>query len=585
MKYKQKWKSTFLFIIVFLSILPHAEASSFRFSGKGWGHGVGLSQYGAKALGDDGASSDQILYRYFPLNEVHPISSTRTEAFFIEEEKPFWVGLKQNLTNLAFTLEENASLCFDDNNYCFPASIGSTWRFTRDAENNCVFYNESQRKNAFISLPGSCNGSVKPESGEKGFSVPVKARTYREGILRFRDDYSGSFNLILQTDLEGYSLGLAPMPDSWSFETLKAQAVVSRSLAVATVAQIGPAESFNLDRKQLCFCNIRDDDVNQIFRGATSEQSHPRWVKAVEATNGLVLTYEMVPSMAMFSSSSGGNTESYAAGFGSDAHPYLVSVNDHASFSVSAGNPHLSWGATYSHSRIAGDFGFSWVNNLKVISRNDSGSAREVEIHGIVNGKPEIKTVDARDFRNKLSLRSTSFDIEVTSTFSDVRESHSFAGEILGLYDLGITKGCSSFNFCPSEPLTRAEMAAFINRAFALPVPSGVNSFDDDEESVFEQEIEALKASGITSGCAERSFCPNRTVTRAEMAAFLTRAKELEKSSDDFFVDDDNHFLENEINALAKSGITSGCAERSFCPNRKVTRAEMAAFLIRAIDR
>ena len=96
-------------------------------------------------------------------------------------------------------------------------------------------------------------------------------------------------------------------------------------------------------------------------------------------------------------------------------------------------------------------------------------------------------------------------------------------------------------------------------------------------------EIASLEASGITSGCSTTSFCPDRSVTRAEMAAFLVRALNLPTSMGNPFDDDDGHILEREIASLAASGITSGCSATSFCPNRAVTRAEMAAFLIRAL--
>ena len=70
---------------------------------------------------------------------------------------------------------------------------------------------------------------------------------------------------------------------------------------------------------------------------------------------------------------------------------------------------------------------------------------------------------------------------------------------------------------------TREEMAAFLVRAFEIP-PSIGDSFSDDDNSVFEAEIESLVESGLTSGCSQNWFCPSKPVTRGEMAAFLVRA-------------------------------------------------------------
>jgi hypothetical protein len=67
-------------------------------------------------------------------------------------------------------------------------------------------------------------------------------------------------------------------------------------------------------------------------------------------------------------------------------------------------------------------------------------------------------------------------------------------------------------------------MAAFLTRALKLLVPAGIDTFADDEASGFENEIEALYLAGITLGCGPGAFCPEQPVTRGQMAAFLYRA-------------------------------------------------------------
>jgi hypothetical protein len=67
------------------------------------------------------------------------------------------------------------------------------------------------------------------------------------------------------------------------------------------------------------------------------------------------------------------------------------------------------------------------------------------------------------------------------------------------------------------------------------------------------------------------------------MATFLTRALDLHQTSHDYFSDDNSSSHEHNINALAASGITSGCGGSSFCPNGSVTRGQMAAFIHRAL--
>jgi hypothetical protein len=131
-------------------------------------------------------------------------------------------------------------------------------------------------------------------------------------------------------------------------------------------------------------------------------------------------------------------------------------------------------------------------------------------------------------------------------------------------------------------------MAAFLVRALGLE--PGPERFVDDTFSVFQADINALAAAGITRGCnppANDRFCPDRPVTRGEMAAFLTRAYGYEATTTDRFLDDDDSVFESDIDALASSGVTRGCdppANQNFCPDDLVTRQQMASFLTRAED-
>lgn len=154
--------------------------------------------------------------------------------------------------------------------------------------------------------------------------------------------------------------------------------------------------------------------------------------------------------------------------------------------------------------------------------------------------------------------------------------------DITVLASSGITSGCNppiDTRFCPDVPLTRGQMAALLVRA--LDLPSGADTFIDDDHSEFEADIDALADADITAGCAPRRFCPERTVTRAEMAAFLTRALGLPPGPD-AFADDDSSVFEADIDALAAAGITRGCAPDAFCPGSPVTRAQAASFLVRS---
>lgn len=158
-----------------------------------------------------------------------------------------------------------------------------------------------------------------------------------------------------------------------------------------------------------------------------------------------------------------------------------------------------------------------------------------------------------------------------------------FVGDIQWAFDRGITAGCAPDLFCSNNRVTREQMASFLVRALNLP-PSGTDAFIDDNASIHQADINALAASGITGGCGDGRFCPSAAVTRGQMASFLVRAFDLPPSGEDVFTDDGASIHQGDINALAASGITAGCQADRFCPSSPVTRAEMVAFLHRALE-
>ena len=163
-------------------------------------------------------------------------------------------------------------------------------------------------------------------------------------------------------------------------------------------------------------------------------------------------------------------------------------------------------------------------------------------------------------------------------------------GAIEAIAGVGVTKGCNppiNDRFCPEDPVSRGEMAAFLRRALALPAAAG--EFTDTIGSVFAEDIAALAGAGIAKGCdppVNSRFCPQAEVTRGQMAAFLVRAFEYSPGISSF---DDvaGSVFAADVAALASTGITRGCnppANTMFCPERTVTRAEMATFLARALE-
>jgi M6 family metalloprotease-like protein len=182
-----------------------------------------------------------------------------------------------------------------------------------------------------------------------------------------------------------------------------------------------------------------------------------------------------------------------------------------------------------------------------------------------------------------------------SSIFMDVTPFHWAYNFIEDLYRSSITAGCGGQPplYCPDKSVTRAQMALFLERGihgtnYSPPAASGI--FDDVPTTYWAASwIEQLYHDGITSGCGNGNYCPDNSVTRAQMALFLLRSMHGEDYSPppaSGIFDDvpTSYWAASWIEQLYNEGITSGCGGGNFCPNASVTRAQMAVFLTRAFE-
>jgi Tol biopolymer transport system component/plastocyanin len=203
------------------------------------------------------------------------------------------------------------------------------------------------------------------------------------------------------------------------------------------------------------------------------------------------------------------------------------------------------------------------LGTLDIAIGNSGGSTNLTETYDATVFSPDIQPVPA-------------FPL-VDARFS------TFEADIEWAYAEGITTGCSAERFCPTDFVTREQMASFLVRALGL-TGSPPDAFVDDEASSHENDINRIAAAGLTTGCnaALHLYCPTQKVRRDEMASFLARALGLTGTPADAFSDDEGNTHELNINRIAAAGITTGCASGLYCPSQFVTRGQMAAFLHRA---
>ena len=146
------------------------------------------------------------------------------------------------------------------------------------------------------------------------------------------------------------------------------------------------------------------------------------------------------------------------------------------------------------------------------------------------------------------------------------------------------TDGAAAGSTCPELPVTRDEMAQFMWRSKGQPTPTTTATFEDVAvDATYTTAVDWLAEQEITLGCTTTTYCPDGTVTRAEMAAFLWRLEGSPEGSTPAGFGDvpEGVFYGAAADWLLASGTTTGCTTTSYCPQGLVSRAQIFTFLQR----
>ncbi|HET9530984.1 MAG TPA: BACON domain-containing carbohydrate-binding protein [Blastocatellia bacterium] len=235
--------------------------------------------------------------------------------------------------------------------------------------------------------------------------------------------------------------------------------------------------------------------------------------------------------------------------------------------------------------------GCAWLATSNVpwihITSGDSGSG-----NGTVSYSVDANT-GATIREGTITIGNRTYTVLQGIPFSDVPLGHPFYTEIGKLSARGVTLGCDTTNYCPDLTVTRQQMAAFIIRALGdfTPPPPPMQRFSDvPPTNPFYAFIEQMAVRQITLGCSPNMYCPTDPVLRDQMAAFIIRALHepgyippvpaMQRFMD---VPPSNPFY-GHIEEMAVRGITLGCGGGNYCPSLEVSRGQMAAFLVRAFN-
>jgi V8-like Glu-specific endopeptidase len=181
-----------------------------------------------------------------------------------------------------------------------------------------------------------------------------------------------------------------------------------------------------------------------------------------------------------------------------------------------------------------------------------------------------------------------------SARFTDVASNETHRASIDCVVWWAVARGTSSTTYAPANAVNRAQMATFIAQLIdrtGPPLPAAeTDRFADDDGNPHETNINRLAEAGIVGGLGGGRYGPADPVSREQMATFLVNAYEYRtgdtlESSKDHFSDDDGSRHESNINKAAEAGFTGGRSAGIYDPTSAVTRAQMASFLARVLDR
>lgn len=396
---------------------PVQVPAGFTITGAGWGHGLGMSQYGAYGMALDGYNASQIISHYY----------TGATAVSVATNPSFRVGIETAQSNIYLRGEDNpvdpsaggafsilvdattfnfaagveVSFAFTDSTFVMTASdtqsaTGSTALVSWDNATSLINLNSGSSAPSALGAINSCISGSCPHRYKYG-SMELKARN--------------AVNVLRQNDQ--YLYGLGEMPSSWPLEALKAQVIAARSFAISKSTVRGS-----------CDCHIGTTDSDQVFLGFVKEFSYygSAWVQAVNETkaddlNGLAIYSGSTLVPGYYSSSTGGKTQPRSEVWGTSPLSYLTSVDDHWSQDPRVGNPYASWVDTIDQATLVKNlntFGvpIADVWSMTLIANYPSGGVSKLNLSDSAGNITSLTIAPGQpltpdEFRTALGIRST----------------------------------------------------------------------------------------------------------------------------------------------------------------------------------
>jgi len=426
-------------VLAVATVVVSADAASadeglIVFDGGGWGHGVGMPQYAARGMADDGYTHDDILEYWYQGTGLAPVSSIggvpdpiRVGINYVlvggqKQYRPFKWQEFSVVQDTGSTGVVTACLPGEAEGSCsITIDPGVTWRYQWfDAEGG--FCSLTRAGSTVYSHATACEVRLYwTDQPNTRISFPGGdvARTFARGHIAFlapvTRSWNGSnhtgfhFNVVLGID--EYVYGLAEMPVSWPEEALEAQVVAARTYA-ARKAKSGLRSD--------CSCHVVWDTFDQAYRGwhslneGNTTYGH-RWKAAVDNTAGEVVVYpagSTTMAGTFYSSSTGGASENVWDVWGPDTpsyratYAYLATQPDPWSGRFAGETSTIRWSKSMTPSAVAAALGFDEIFDIRILALRESGSPSDIVVDGLIGSVPTESHYTGNQLASALGLRS-----------------------------------------------------------------------------------------------------------------------------------------------------------------------------------
>lgn len=393
-------RSLVLVVAVSAALFPAVSAhagNGFTLYGSGWGHGLGLSQWGAFGLASEGWTSEQILTHFYTGTKVTAMSDLPGDIRIALTSGETAIHLTAAAGPVRLSIDQPVG-----GKLVGKIPDGETW--VVKVVDGAYEIHDTTGAVVGEKTWGSASSDLFATYADHGarVTVPEGGATYNRGFLEFNlmaCTGGCSLRLILQVPFEQYLLGIGEVPSSWPMEALRAQATAARSFALYKIRTYGVQAT--------CNCDLTDGSNDQVYIGWDKEGGidGQRWVKAVRSTAGLIVTYKGAVALTVFTASDGGHTEDLNVQWGTplSTYPYLAGVCDPGDYT--AANPWSDWNRQFSANALTtaliaytGDIGA--VSGFGTVRRGVSGRIADA----VVQGADGDATVTGSELRSALSL-------------------------------------------------------------------------------------------------------------------------------------------------------------------------------------